>query len=173
MGRIWRFAQHHLYDVGNCWPPQVISISPPFCSGRIPKQGKGPCRMLQELPDLEPSQIYSSPFLYDSTWYVLQNPPAPLKVGTPDSALTPAPVRTTTLSAAATSLRNSDRSELGLSEFPLMLVFSSFSLHLSLSAFSLIFSVPPFTLSSSPSPSMLLPFPLSPFNFASLLNHVF
>ena len=42
-----------------------------------------------------------------------QNPPAPLNVGTPDSALTPAPVNTTTLWAASNLALKAAMSELG------------------------------------------------------------
>ena len=42
-----------------------------------------------------------------------QNPPAPLNVGTPDSALTPAPVKTTTLWAASNLALKAAMSELG------------------------------------------------------------
>ena len=45
-----------------------------------------------------------------------QSPPAPLNVGTPDSAETPAPVRMTTRSAAARCRRKAARSEEGREE---------------------------------------------------------
>ena len=45
--------------------------------------------------------------------YLRQSPPAPLNVGTPDSAETPAPVRMTTRSAAARCSRKAAKSEEG------------------------------------------------------------
>ena len=53
-------------------------------------------------------------YLVDS--YFRQNPPAPLNVGTPDSALTPAPVRMTMFFDLSKCRRNAAKSDNGIAD---------------------------------------------------------
>jgi len=53
-------------------------------------------------------------YLVDS--YFLQKPPSPLNVGTPDSALTPAPVKMTMFFDLSKCLRNAAKSDNGITD---------------------------------------------------------